>query len=118
MSFRKRLLDILHKYELKPVDLSRELGYASAEKISRLVRDEANKPSYQLIGDIIKAFPEINARWLATGEGEMVSDPKSSYGFCAECVKKDAVIEYQEKKIEKLNRTIEELQNKLNDRKD
>lgn len=39
--------------------------------ISSLFQDKATLPSYMVLEAILKAFPEINARWLLLGEGEM-----------------------------------------------
>lgn len=32
-----------------------------------------NKPGFQFITKMLEAFPEMNAKWLLTGEGEMLS---------------------------------------------
>lgn len=47
------------------------LGYKSSEKINRL-KNEGNKPSMNIINDILKAVPEVNSAWLLTGEGDML----------------------------------------------
>jgi hypothetical protein len=53
--------------------------------------------SVQSIAKILHTYPDINAEWLITGDGEMIkggentlSEPQSSYiGTCAECKQKD-----------------------------
>ena len=42
------------------------------------VLHERNKPGLQFIIKILEAFPEINAKWLLTGEGEMLEKDKDS----------------------------------------
>lgn len=40
------------------------------------VLHERNKPGLQFIIKILESFPEINAKWLLTGEGEMLEKNK------------------------------------------
>jgi len=40
------------------------------------VLHERNKPGLQFITRILESFPEINAKWLLTGEGEMLENTK------------------------------------------
>lgn len=58
-------------YSINSLTLSKELGYKSSEKISRLFRDGGAKPSYDIIYDISNKF-EINTDWLITGRGSML----------------------------------------------
>jgi len=41
------------------------------------VLHERNKPGILFITKILESFPEINAKWLLTGEGEMLEKTKS-----------------------------------------
>lgn len=50
------------------------LGYDKAEKISRLLRNEKNKPSYEILVDIANNCTDLNIEWLITGEGEMLKE--------------------------------------------
>ena len=112
MSFKHKLLQIYAKYDLSPTSLSRRLGYSSAEKISRLTRSEDNLPSIQIIRDILKAFPDIDAKWLVTDEHdkrELIEEPRAKYGFCRECIKKEGKIEQLEKQCAAKDKRIEEL---------
>jgi hypothetical protein len=39
-------------------------------------------PNSQFIEKFLIAFPDINARWLITGEGDMtLEEPRAQYGF-------------------------------------
>jgi hypothetical protein len=113
MSFKDRLLDIYRKYELNPTSLSRKLGYDSPEKINRLTRDEKNSPSFQIIQDILRVFPQVNARWLIIGEEDMIlEDPRAHYGFCKECIKKDGIIEFLKNECLVKDKIIQQLHNR------
>lgn len=116
MSFKNKLLQIYAKYDLNPTSLSKKLGYKSAEKIARLTRDEKNLPSYDILSDILKAFPQMDARWLFNDEMIQVihePDNRSQYGFCKECIKKEAIIEHQARDIVQKQHRIDELLLKL-----
>ncbi|RKR83231.1 phage repressor protein C with HTH and peptisase S24 domain [Mucilaginibacter gracilis] len=54
-------------------EFAKHMGYASSEKINRLIRDPNNKPSFDIIEDITNKFEDLNGRWLVTGEGEPVN---------------------------------------------
>lgn len=112
MSFKDRMLYIYAKYNLNPTRLSRKLGYPKSEKLSRLTRESVkdNLPSFDILQDILKAFPEINARWLLTGEEDMVvEESRFQYGFCKECLKKEGEINRLEKQCAAKDKRIEEL---------
>lgn len=118
MSLKNRMLQLYAKYDIDPTGLSRKLGYDEAEKIRRLTRkgQEKNMPSFQIIQDILNVFPEINARWLITGEEDMlVEEPRAQYGFCKECLKKEGEIRRLEKECAAKDKRIEELLLKQSD---
>ena len=66
-----RIKELMSYYSINSLTLSKELGYKSSEKISRLFRDGGAKPSYDIIYDISNKF-EINTDWLITGRGSML----------------------------------------------
>jgi transcriptional regulator with XRE-family HTH domain len=111
MSFKIRLEKILKQYEINAKKLGESLGYGNnPAKLYRLLNDENNNPSIQIIQDILKAFPMINARWLITGEEEMLlEEGRVQYGFCKECIKKEAIIEELRRQGDAKDKRIEEL---------
>nr|DAN35543.1 MAG TPA: hypothetical protein [Caudoviricetes sp.] len=68
-----RIKEFMEYKSLNSLTLSKELGYKSSEKLSRLFRDGNAKPSYDIIYDITNIF-EINAEWLITGRGNMLRE--------------------------------------------
>lgn len=64
---------LLQLFEIKGIknanEFAKRLGYASPEKINRLLRDNNHKPSVDLITDIANMFADININWLLTGKG-------------------------------------------------
>lgn len=110
MSFKIRLEEILKRYQLNPKKFGEMLGYRKPDKLYRLLNDESNNPSIQIIHDILKTFPEINARWLVTGEESLTfEDPRVPYGFCRDCLIKQGEINRLEKELKERNKRIEEL---------
>lgn len=65
-----RLQEFMTLKSLNSLSLSKELGYKSSEKISRLFRENNAKPSYDIIFDISNKFG-INGDWLISGRGAM-----------------------------------------------
>ena len=51
------------------------LGYSASQKINRL-KNTQNKPSFDIVADIVNKFEDINANWLLTGKGEMLKADK------------------------------------------
>lgn len=68
-----RIKELMSYYSINSLSLSKELGYKSSEKISRLFREKGAKPSYDIIYDISNKF-EINTDWLITGRGSMLRE--------------------------------------------
>ncbi|MGE0636029.1 MAG: helix-turn-helix transcriptional regulator [Bacteroidia bacterium] len=69
-TFSNRIEFLIEKLGYKNVsDFSKALGYAQSEKVSRLLRDENNKPSFDIIQDITNKFEKVNIKWLITGVG-------------------------------------------------
>lgn len=70
-----RIKELMSYYSINSLSLSKELGYKSSEKISRLFREKGAKPSYDIIYDISNKF-EINTDWLITGRGSMLREER------------------------------------------
>lgn len=65
---------------------ARELGSDRAEKIKRLNRQASYQPSIDLIGDILKRFPNIDPIWLISGAREMfIPDGKINSSYNENC---------------------------------
>lgn len=85
-SFFARIMQIIDYKHIKSVNdfAINWLGYDAPQKINRL-KDQKNKPSYEIILDIVNKFEEINPEWILTGKGDMlksqitVNEPKERY---------------------------------------
>ncbi len=78
MSFNIRLKKILNWSGFNPTRFGDELKNTHRENIRRLLKEKESNPGLRVLEDIIIRFPEINARWLITGEGEMLEVSSSS----------------------------------------
>lgn len=74
-SISQRLKFFLQYKELNTTAFCRRMRYKSCEKIARLFRSGNAKPSADILADIARHFPELDVRWLITGEGDMLAPP-------------------------------------------
>lgn len=74
MSFSIRLKKVIKHADTNPTRFGAMLGYESSENIRKLMKTPNANPGLKVLGDIVRRFPEINARWLLTGDGDML-DP-------------------------------------------
>ncbi|PKO97046.1 MAG: hypothetical protein CVU12_01905 [Bacteroidetes bacterium HGW-Bacteroidetes-7] len=108
-----RIRQIMNIHSLNALTLSKELGYTSSEKISRLFRVKNAKPSYDIIYDIANKFA-INVDWFITGRGKIDSvlktkvDSNPSFNNSKIEVLEKMLIEKDEK-IDRLNREVGKL---------
>lgn len=114
MSINTRLKATCDNKKIKNIDLVK-LGCGSQQTVSFVLTGK-NKPNTEFIETFLKAYPDVNARWLLTGEGEKeekVEDPRAQYGFCKECIKKEGVIEHLKKECQTKDKRILELEIKI-----
>ncbi len=129
----KRIEQFIQYKQMSVNAFAKLLGYASSEKIARLVRDSKANPSFEIIYDITNMFVnELNAEWLILGKGEMLKDarhevrytadinqkPKSYIASepdqprlseCQECIIKNQIILSQQKQVETLTEIVKKL---------
>ncbi len=67
---KDRIQQIIEYKGISPGDLA-EILDVQRSNISHILNGR-NKPGAVLIEKFLQAFPDINARWLLTGEGRMV----------------------------------------------
>jgi len=92
VSFSEILSILMEKKGIKnPTELAKLLGYSSSEKVQRLIRDSEAKPSFQIIFDIITAFPDINPAWVVKGVGNIFLTNGKANGAIPKSVDKDSV---------------------------
>jgi transcriptional regulator with XRE-family HTH domain len=73
---KERLQQILELYDLTPSRLAEKMG-VQRSGISHIMSGR-NKPSFDFMIALLKLFPELNANWLLTGEGDITSNEKLS----------------------------------------
>lgn len=78
MTINQRLNYLIEKLAYKNVsDFARqiEVNYMTVKQYS-----EGRNPNYQTLNQILLAFPEVNAKWLMTGEGNPFEDSEKKKG--------------------------------------
>ncbi len=71
MSLGSRLLEFIKYLNMNPNQFGSELGLKSSENIRNLTNGKTSDPRVSLIIEILYKYPQLDARWLLTGEGEM-----------------------------------------------
>lgn len=108
MTLTDRISKICTDRKIRQNDLVK-LGCGSKQTVSYVFTGKQN-PSFQFLEIFLKSFPDINARWLLTGYEEIVlEEPREKYGYCKECIKREAKIELLEKQCSAKQARIEEL---------
>lgn len=59
---------------LTPSELADNIG-VQRSNVTHVLKGR-NKPSFPFIEKLIQKYPELNAKWLITGEGEMLDDKR------------------------------------------
>ena len=73
---KDRLGSILQYYKINSSKLADILD-VQRSGISHIMSGR-NNPSYDFLVSLLEAFPEINAKWLMTGQGLMIDDADTS----------------------------------------
>ena len=68
---RKRFLEILKCKKISSSQFADKINVSNSA-ISHIINGR-NKPSLEIIQNILIKFPDINPRWLILGEGEIFS---------------------------------------------
>lgn len=70
-TINERLKTVLHQKRLSSSEFSEAVGI-SRSTLSAIINSKA-RPSYEVLEKIAATFPEINAGWLLTGNGSMMT---------------------------------------------
>jgi len=68
----ERIYQLMKHYGLNKNSLTVKLGTSSNSVIGRIVNDPDRAPSYDILKEILIKHPNVNARWLVTGEGDIL----------------------------------------------
>ncbi len=68
----QRIQALLDYYNLTAGSFAQKLGIQKSS-VSHLLSGR-NKPSYQFLNKLAKAFPQVNLNWFITGTGEMIEN--------------------------------------------
>lgn len=73
MEIADRIRLIIQNKNLKVPSFAKKIGVGD-QTIRGVVVQKRNKPGLDVLSKIIETFPEINAKWLITGNGEMLQN--------------------------------------------
>jgi hypothetical protein len=77
--FGDRIALIMKHYGLNKNSISVKVGLQGNSVIGRVVNDPTRSLSLDVTKELCQAFPELNVRWLVTGEGAMLGKETASY---------------------------------------
>ncbi len=93
----ERVQFILKHYNLTAGSFADKMGIQKSS-ISHLLSGR-NKPSFQFLSKLVKAFPEINLNWFITGDGDIFNQTEQNIEY--------ANLKHLDKQPEKLDRRVE-----------
>ncbi len=93
----ERVQFILKHYNLTAGSFADKMGIQKSS-ISHLLSGR-NKPSFQFLSKLVKAFPEINLNWFITGDGDIFNQTEQNIEY--------ANLKHLDKQPEKLDRSVE-----------
>ena len=100
-----RLGEIIHHYRFTMNSFAKKLGLSSNTVITKAVKENKRGVNQRLLTKILTTFPDVDAHWLVTGQGQML---KTYAPFeCLACNEKDRTIAENERSIKRLKRTID-----------
>ena len=70
LHFNDRILEICHHYRIQKKDIAKEIG-VNGTRLSQRFGNAQHTIAYL----ILIHYPEINARWLLFGQGDMIDKP-------------------------------------------
>ncbi|HKL09506.1 MAG TPA: helix-turn-helix transcriptional regulator [Bacteroidales bacterium] len=74
---KERILALLKEKQISATKLA-DIIDVQRSSISHLLSGR-NKPSFDFIEKILRAYPDLDAQWLITGKGEMYTHQKSLF---------------------------------------
>lgn len=103
MEINDRILKIIDYERLNNNSFSKKIG-VNPQTMHTIVKEKKTKPSFDVLNKILISFPEIDANWLLTGDGEMFKqDLKPDI---------ETRLESIESEIRELKRTVDYLSGK------
>lgn len=124
LSINQRLKKFLDSKDFSNQDLRIALGVKTRQQVSNWLTSKEKMPEKHML-TVVRMFPDLNARWLITGEGEMfqqlgkavgsgiVSEPTPEYSNgngCKKCIEKEGMIKLLEKQAADKDEKIYHLQ--------
>ena len=118
MTINQRLKEFVDQNNIAAPDLYRKIGVSRMDYSGWIT---AGKPiSVNKLQTILQLYPDLNARWLLLGEGEMqenmpVNQSRARLPECENCSSKQIQIDLLAENIKTLNEYVLALKENIND---
>ncbi len=103
-SVNERIVLIMNEKNLNKNSFAKLIGMS--QPTIKQVENKENLPSLKFLLEILKAFPDISAEWLLTGQGKMIKGEGMPFDSTNELMLS------QQRTIENLSETIKNLTSK------
>lgn len=107
MSINDRILQISKREGLSIAAFARKIQIAdqTVRSVSVLQR---NKPGYEFLANLVRAFEWLNPTWLLTGDGDMIIESNRGEIDCGKDQNLKQLIDYLRERDDKIEKLIEE----------
>lgn len=107
MSINDRILQISKREGLSIAAFARKIQIADQTVRSVCVL-QRNKPGYEFLANLVRAFEWLNPTWLLTGDGDMIIDSNRGEIDCGKDQNLKQLIDYLRERDDKIEKLIEE----------
>lgn len=80
----ERIAQLVQLLSRNKNSFAKALGYNYNTSIENIVGKRQTKPGFDFLNALLRTFPEVNATWLMTGEGEMFVKPENANALVAD----------------------------------
>lgn len=107
MSINDRILQISKREGLSIAAFARKIQIADQTVRSECVL-QRNKPGYEFLANLVRAFEWLNPTWLLTGDGDMIIESNRGEIDCGKDQNLKQLIDYLRERDVKIEKLIEE----------
>lgn len=117
MNIFSRIVQFIDYKGISKSEFSRKIGLSNSYMTK--MEDSKGNVGSQIIEKIVRLYPEINLKWLFTGEGDMVNQRNDLFdshspidlppGPCQQCELRERLLQVQDHRISELQSRLSEL---------
>lgn len=112
MALGIRIKEVQEKFSNNVSQFAKAIGQPNHSNITNIIHGKTVNPRFDLIEAILNTYKEVDARWLITGEGEMLNKKQADSSVvaekevCYDCYRKEGKLEILSQENAELKKTI------------